>query len=348
MSFFGVTIETLDKIEPIEGADRIVKATLKGIDFSFVIGKDTFKVNDTVLYFPVDSIVPTVLQEKLGVVGRLAGHAKDRIKTVKLKSVYSQGIVGPISLIDDFPKDKEKTVDNITEFLGITKYEPPVVMEHGANLCRLPLGLSKYDIEGVERYQYIVDYMMDKLVRIDEKIEGQNISFSYGKDDQKFYVNQRSHTIVPIEGATHTWWKYAIANNLESIVKQLSNRFGADVTLWGEGIGPGIQGNHYDLKDHRGVFYDIKVGNKFIDTDDFLLIVKEFNLPTTPILSTTKTLREWLDGKTIVEMADAESLMIKKPREGIVIRLMKEEHIDNYGRSIIKKRGPKYLSKTEN
>ena len=38
MAFFNVTIETIKSIEPIEGADRIQKATLNGLEFTFVVG----------------------------------------------------------------------------------------------------------------------------------------------------------------------------------------------------------------------------------------------------------------------------------------------------------------------
>jgi RNA ligase (TIGR02306 family) len=173
MAFFGVTIEEIDKVESIPGADRIQKASLKGMSFEFVIGKDSFKSNDKVLYFPVDSLIPLSVQEKLGVAGKLSGSKKERVKTIKLRGTLSQGLVGSLDLIKDMPKQEgidEPTA--ITEFLGITKYEVPEIPCKNANLRRLPCGLTIYDIEGADRYKNILDMLMEQEVVITEKMEG--------------------------------------------------------------------------------------------------------------------------------------------------------------------------------
>jgi RNA ligase (TIGR02306 family) len=345
MSFFSVTIEEIETISPIEGADRIQVATLKGVAFSFVVGKDIFKTGEKILYFPVDSLIPQALAEKLGVAGKLSGRDKNRVKTVKLRGTVSQGLVGKLSLIDGLT---DQSPESITQFLGVTKYEPSEILEKGANLTSLPVGLSKYDIEGIERHSNVVEYMMDKKVRIDEKVEGQNVSFTLENATKKFYVNQRNHTIEPIDGSRHTWWKYADENKLESVLNILGNRFNNDVTLYSEGTGSSIQGNIYGFVKHQVFFYDIKVGQKFLNTKEALAIFNEFNLPIVPTLALDVTLHEWLEGKTITEASDGPSKLYVGNREGIVIRLMEEEEIYRFGRSIIKKRGPIYLSKTDN
>lgn len=342
MAFFGVTIEEIGSIDQIEGADRIVKATLKNVSFSFVVGKGLFNVADKVLYFPIDALIPIEVQRKLGVEGKLAGKEKNRVKTVKLKNTISTGLVGSLSLIDGLV---DTSPESITQFLGVTKYEPLEIFEKGGNLHPLPPGLSIYDLESTDRNQNIVDYMMDKLVRCDEKMEGQNIHFDYVED--VFYVSQRRHTIDPITNSEHTWWKYANEMNLEHITKTISKRYGKNVALYGEGLGNGIQGNYYSLNKHLVLFFDIKIGDDFIDTDAAISLFNEFNLPMVPILSINTTLRDWLNNKNIKEVADGQSKIIDKKREGIVIRLMKEEIIPKYGRSIIKKRGEIYLSQTD-
>ena len=344
MAYFYVTIETIKTIDPIEGADRIQRATLEGLPFQFVIGKDIYKVGEKVLYFPIDALIPSDVAQKMGVYGKLAGVGKDRVKTIKLKSVLSQGIIGKINLIESLLVNA--TPEAITEFLGVTKYEPPSIMEKGANLKSLPGNLTIYDIEGTDRFQHIVDYMMSKLVRIDEKIEGQNVHFDYIQE--KFYVSQRRHTIEPIGGDEHTWWKYARENNIEEKIKLIYKKFNKDIALYCEGCGPGIQGNYYNFPNHKCLFYDIKIGDTFLDTEEALSIFEEFKLPLVPILSVNVLLKDFLNGKNIIEVSDGKSKIIDKNREGIVIRLMKEEKLHNFGRSIINKRGPIYLSKTDN
>lgn len=132
MSYFAVTKEKIATIEPIQGADRIVKATLEGIDFSFVVGKGQFEIGETILYIPVDAIIPITLQEKLNLVGKLSGGAKNRVKTVKLKNTYSMGLACKLSLIDDLVKTNQNpSPEEITKFLGIEKYDHEEQNNHG-------------------------------------------------------------------------------------------------------------------------------------------------------------------------------------------------------------------------
>ena len=60
MSKFAVTVETIGAITPHTNADRLEMASLVGKDYEFVVQKGQFEQNDTVIYFPVDSILPRV------------------------------------------------------------------------------------------------------------------------------------------------------------------------------------------------------------------------------------------------------------------------------------------------
>lgn len=363
MAFFGVTIETIETISPIQDADRIEKATLVGLPFVFVIGKGSFTMGDKVLYFPIDSLLPQSLAETLGVAGKLAGKDKNRIKTIRLKSVYSQGIVGPLSLLDKYYVDKygddwviesieEITPEEITEYLGVTKYEPPEVFTSNAILRPLPCGLSAYDIEGVDRYDNVLQQMMKMKVRILEKVEGQNASVTV--DGENIYCNQRNFTVIPIDGEDHTIWKIAKKYGIIDIAKQLYDRHGntSPVTVYFECTGPSVQDNIYKLKEHTPFIFDIKVGNRFLNASEFeniLIYRHQMNKYIAPILAWDVVLEEWLNGKTITDAAHGESKLYKTLREGIVITPMEEQYSPELGgRLILKKRDPIYLSKNNN
>jgi RNA ligase (TIGR02306 family) len=192
MAFFGVTREKIGSVSPIPDADKIEMAKLDGMDFQFVIMKDDFKPGDDCLYFPVDSLLPEELVEKMGLTGKLSGKKKNRIKTVKLRGQISQGIVTKTDLAPDGMSDPEK----LTEHLGVEKYEPPVVVGEDCDLVPLPDGLSVYDIEGADRYTHIAESLMDQDVVITEKVEGTNFSVSVSKDGV-VSVNQRRYAIKP-------------------------------------------------------------------------------------------------------------------------------------------------------
>lgn len=317
MSTFAVTIEEIEEITPIEGADYIVQAKLTGIDYSFVVGKDTFVKGDHCLYFPIDSVIPQSLQEKLGVVGKLDGPQKDRVRTVKLKKVKSQGIAGDLKLIAPLlAKKKHPKPEEITAFLGVTKYERPVSPDEllpktrkresrmyffirkwayrifGRKLIKkfgwfkktgealLPLsdlGLRMYDIENAERYRKVIDSWMDLPVWVVLKLEGQNAAvFFDGKDA---YVNQRNYTIINNED--HRLKKIARNQRYIDFAKALYKKYQQDVIVYYEACGSDngaepITGNIYKLKVHRGWIFDISIGGKFLSIPDAIFEVSEF------------------------------------------------------------------------
>lgn len=359
MAFFNVTMETIASINPIEGADRIQVATLTGLAFSFVIGKDSFKVGESVLYFPIDSILPLALAEKLGVAGKLSGKDKNRISTCKLKGTISQGIVGKLSLINDFLVEKygsdfvEKCLEikpsEITEWLGVTKYEPPEVVCKGGKLVKHAEGVHTYDIEGADRYPKVVDKLMDQVVFITEKVEGSNW---YGGVDAAGnpIVGQRSGAIILDDPNTsdHTWWK--VARDLEIITKASkiqSEYFNhKSVIFRGELAGGSIQSNLYKFPKFRIFVFDILIDGQYVDVEQFLKLTSDFGIETAPVLSKDKTLREWLGGKTVKEACHGNSVLGDNLREGIVIKPMTEQYDEILGgRLFIKQRDSIYLAK---
>lgn len=381
MAFFGVTIEEIDSVEPIEGADRIQKASLKDVDFDFVVKKDQFSEGDKCVYFPIDSVLPDWVIEYLGLTGKLSGNQRNRVKTVKLRSQVSQGIVAELDLINralekvsnpddedykgtdlmkkyqnfdiDDPTYFEDDPDGLTEFLQVEKYEPPVVPCQTGNLSRLPCGLTKYDIEGAERNKDVVEYLMDKVVEVTEKAEGQNYSIAYDAQEDKIYVNQRKHSIEEKEGKEHDFWRVSRRDNLIELIVEVAQQYpNENVAVYGEFMGPGVQGNIYELEDHEVRIFDIKVGNRYLNPADRLAvsdIVRQLHVPVLLNASEGVTLREWLDGRTVTEASNGKSKMHPDTlREGIVIRPKEEEEINRFGRLIIKKRDPIYLSQNEN
>lgn len=345
MSHFAVTIEEIGQVVPHPNADRLDLASLKGIDFKFVVGKGQWKEGDKCLYFPLDSIIPKSVLQSLGLEGKLSGKNKDRVKTIRLRGEISQGLVGPLSLIDGL---MELDPESITKFLGVVKHEQAPLLDKSGNLLALPSGLSVYDIEGCERYFKVVDYLMDKPVLITEKIEGQNVSVSYNPIEDKVYVNQRRFTIEEIPGGEHSIWKLAREKKLIDTVQYLAKNLGEMVTIYGEFFGSGVQGNIYRLNKQEFVCFDIKIGQRWVDAEQLIGMCVVHNIPTVPILSSGKTLREWLNGKDIKAASDGESVLFKTDREGIVIKPMIEEHSDILsGRLILKQRGPIYCSKEE-
>ena len=117
------SIQTIDKLEPIPGVDRIELAHVLG--WKVIVKKGEFQTGDKVVYVEVDSVLPEDSRfkflRKCCYINRF-GLKGFRIKTIKLKGVISQGIVFPITILPDgdYPIGSD-----VTSVIGITKYEIP-------------------------------------------------------------------------------------------------------------------------------------------------------------------------------------------------------------------------------
>lgn len=351
MAFFAVTIEAIERVSPIPDADRIEMATLKGKDFQFVIKKDSFKPGDPCIYFPVDSILPADLIDKMGLTGKLSGKDRNRVKTVKLRGQISQGLVSEIDVVPDEVRDiaLKMQAEEFTTFLGVTKYEPPEMPCNDGILRPLPDGQSMYDIEGADRYTEVAQRLMEVPVFVTEKLEGSNFSVQV-KIDGSVFVNSRRHTIIEKPDVENMFWKVARRQKVIDFAKTICETSKQDVVIYGEFIGPGVQKNIYGLKEHEVRFFDIKKGGKWVDPDSFMKLLLEFGVsppPCVPVLF-SGDLKEFLQGRTIKQSSNGVSILNpRQRREGIVIRPKIEEEVDGFGRLILKQRSPEYLAEND-
>jgi RNA ligase (TIGR02306 family) len=156
------SIRRIADIQPIEGADAIVVATIDG--WKVVVKKDEFKVGDLALYLEIDSWVPHELAPFLskGSEPREYNGVKgERLRTIKLRGQVSQGLLLPITTICDWDDEEQlweyldhpemggdlgepqyledrvefsltlrrvfaEEGDDATEILGIQKWEAPI------------------------------------------------------------------------------------------------------------------------------------------------------------------------------------------------------------------------------
>lgn len=90
MSTPRVTAETLI-IHAHPNADALELAQV-GL-YRAVVAKGAYRTGDIAFYIPEQAVLPPALIEELGLTGRPAGRAADRVKAVRLRGELSQGIV---------------------------------------------------------------------------------------------------------------------------------------------------------------------------------------------------------------------------------------------------------------
>jgi len=161
MAGFAVKVESV-KINTHPNADRLEVAQIG--DYFSVVLKDQFKSGDLVAYIPEQAVVPEALLIELGLQDRLAGKDKNRVKAMRLRGILSQGICYPAK------KGWERGQD-VTEELGVVKYEPPIPTHmSGALFAAGKDRCIGYDIENFKRYPEILKE--GEQVAFTEKIHG--------------------------------------------------------------------------------------------------------------------------------------------------------------------------------
>ena len=344
MSFFGVTIEKVGFVQEVPDSLYLDMIKPVGKDIQGIVGRGLYKVGDSFLLIPVDALVPEELLVKLNLSGKLNGKQKNRVSTRLLRKCLSQCLPAPMSLLEGL---SDLSTESITAYLGITKYEPPEVPCQGGVLYPLPFFCKHYDIESCDRFTDVADYLMDMPVYITEKLEGTNWSISYDVVADKIYINQRNYTIVEEGAAENMYWRAARKQDMITKVKELAKILQAKNTLsiYGELLGPGIQGNIYQLKESQVFPFDVKMDGVWQEFSMFSKVSTLLDFVTVPRLAVGITLRDWLDGKTVKEKSTGRSVLNNTIyREGIVIKPMDETYSEILaGRLFLKQRSPEYL-----
>ncbi len=149
------------EIFPHENADSLEIAKIGG--YTSIVRKDSFKAGDLVAYIPEAAIVPDDLLEEMGLLGMLSGSKKNRVKAIRLRGVFSQGLCYPA---------KPGWVDgqDVGDELGIDKYEVEIPLHMGGQMERGPFAF-KYDIKNFKDAS-APKFEVGEDVCITEKIHG--------------------------------------------------------------------------------------------------------------------------------------------------------------------------------
>ena len=339
------SIQEIRAIEPIEGADRIEVATIN--DWKVVVAKDVgHKVGDKVVYCEIDSFLPIQPEFEFlrkSSYKKMESQEGFRLKTIRLRGQYSQGLILPLSGAQDVSNRLGNDTDlskldidtEVTELLGIVKYEPPIPANLGGKVKgNFPSFLRKTDEERVQNLTKEYQSYKEREGKwyVAEKLDGSSATF-YLRDNE-FGVCSRNLDLArpePFEPGKmvmcndgverpvqeNSFWKVARELDLENKLKSLNR----NLSLQGELIGEGVQKNPYKIKGHRVRFFNVFDIDKYeyLPLDEFTALIKELGLETVPILDEEFELPETID--ELIKKADGKSLLNNKAtREGFVVR----------------------------
>jgi RNA ligase (TIGR02306 family) len=351
-------VATINEIKPIEGADNIELAVVGG--WNCIVKKDAHSVGELVICATTDAVIPFELSEKLGVTNYLRNGG--RVRTVKLRGVYSESLIIQYAL----PLIVSEG-DDMMDYLGIYKYEPPVKMVQLASGRKIryqdnPHFHVYYKFPNLKNVPGM--FTEDDMVEITRKIHGTNARYGIVKKNKlsildrikKFFGNKwieyefvvGSHNVEKGSDSqgfydTNVWYdiekKYDIKNKLWEYVKDIDEGgldVGDGITLYGEIYGAGIQkGYDYGLKEIKFVGFDVKENGEYLCTEHASNMYNiTLELPYVEILHYGNWSQEVQDKYTFNNFI----ANTKVPEEGIVIK-----HQTGERQKIAKVINPDYL-----
>ena len=329
------SIQRILEVNPIPGADKIV--SYKVLGWNCIAMKDAYRVGDLVVYCEIDSLLPKDYASPDGTnpFQFLLDKGVKRISTMKLKGSISMGLLLSLSAL---PIGDYKEGDDVTELLKVEKYEPPIpACLSGQMKGGFPSWIPKTDETRVQVLQETLDKYAGTECYISIKLDGTS-STHYLKDGV-FGVCGRTIDYLETEG--NTYWKVSRQHKIEEALRA----DGRNLAIQGEICGEGIQSNKYKLKGQQLFAFNIfDIDNQcYFNYVEFMDFCTRYSIPiqTVPILSTSYILENSID--KLIEMSKGDSIIDKGPREGIVIRPLKEIRDPNIGRVSFKAINPDFL-----
>lgn len=331
------SIQRVNAVEPIEGADAIERIRVLG--WYVVTKKGEFQVGDPCVYVEIDALMPDRPEFEF-----LRARSNMRIKTAKLRGQVSQGIAFPLSILTP---DGHGMVDiteglDVTEALGVVKYEAPVpTCLSGKVKGAFPGHVPKTDETRVQTCEGALERHRGKAMFYTEKVDGSSATVYLRGDD--FGVCSR--TLDLLEDSGNSFWQVVRRDGIEDKLRAYRTLHGRELTLQGELVGPGIQGNKLKLAEHKILFFNAydNAASAYLGYSEFTAAIEAMGLETVPRLGMFD-LEHTVD--QLVEKATRKSAINPAVEaEGIVVRPVYEEHDPELGRLSFKAINPRFLLK---
>jgi len=356
-------VARINEIKEIQGADNIELAIVGG--WNCITKKGEYKVNDLVVVATTDAVIPQKLSDDLNITNYL--RKGQRVRTVKLRGVYSECLIIPFQYAYISTKDKLVEGSDCMDILGIHKYEPPVKQIQLASGRKIryqdnPNFHIYYKFPNLKNVAGM--FTEEDVVEITRKIHGTNARYGIVKKNKLSFWDKikkffrladewieyefvvGSHNVEKGSDSqgfydTNVWYeiadKYGIKDKLWNYVKFMGkSEIGDGVTLYGEIYGAGIQkGYDYGLTEIKFAGFDIKMNGEYINMFRTRHIIENsLRLPYVNVLYMGSWSQEVQDKYVFDNFIPGT----KVPEEGIVIK-----HVSGERNKIAKVINPDYL-----
>lgn len=340
------TIEQVLEVKNHPNADKL--DIIKVLGYDAIVGRDSYKVGDIVIFIQPDSILP---HDQAWAQEFLRYTSRGRLRAIRLRGEWSMGLVLSEktfnSILDnvleegDFSDyianaEAEGFGNDVTDLLGVTKYEPALPTNLQAK-GGLPFNIPRTD---EERWQNIRDLesLFGTEVDITLKIDGQSGTYYCvlpehnpgGNSEPVVGLCSRSLELKNDEESTSNWHTAERRYNILEKLKNYCVEHGVSLALRGEVFGGNIQG--FKHNPHAGgeidfALYSVYVidarqyarrGSKYYSPD----VAEALSIPHVPLIDE----RVYLDKQSIDYYDHGEktlfgsSSVVGQKFEGVVVQ----------------------------
>jgi RNA ligase (TIGR02306 family) len=263
------SIRQIDEVKVHPNADSIELAIVGG--WQCVVKKGEFKAGDLCVYFEVDSVLP--VRDEYEFLRKGCYTKKDwlpegegfRLKTIRLRGEYSQGLALPVKLFPEVLNEFHKTrlpepgegplPFDVTDILKVVKWDPPLNAQlQGMAKGNFPSFIPKTD---QERAQNITREIASAsaagdLFEVTIKLDGSSCTMFYNNGE--LGVCSRNLQLKDEEDNKDNSF---VKMFNESGIKKALGTIGKNIAIQGELMGPGIQGNIEGFSDALFFIYDV-------------------------------------------------------------------------------------------
>lgn len=322
------SIQVVTDIRPIEGADRILKATVLG--WETVIKRDEFKDGDLCVWHEPDTVV-----DKTNPVYVILEKREYRLRISRIRGQISQGLALPIHHFKEQLAGIEPIVGtDVTEQVNILHWTKPTTgFTKNDRLTNWPSFLRKTDQPNLRSKPKALELLRaEPEVAFTLKMDGTSATFYHF--NTRWGLCSRNYELVfdPEKELSH-YRKIANKHALEHRMV----KYGKDIAIQGEICGPEVNRNPAGLKEltfYVFHIWDIRA-RRMVDFDDMLKMIEEINaleldpeFAAAPKLQTVPILQRGPIGeRTLADLITYTNSLTYAPgklAEGVVIHPVKE------------------------
>lgn len=243
------SIEVIKSIKPHPNADLLDIATVLG--WQTIVKRHEYKEGDRIIFIVIDTILPNTTWSEF-LADKKNPDKPIRLKNAKIRGEYSQGLVLPISVLDNnsFGAGGWQIGADVGAELGIKKYEKEIPASlSGEIIGTFPTYLvSPTDEDNALSNLDLVEEVLKHPLTVTLKLDGSSCTIVVQNGEISHVCSRRMQIK---ESDSNAFW--IAANKIKPNIP-----LGWSGTIQGELCGPGIQGNQLKLLEPTLFIYQIK------------------------------------------------------------------------------------------